>query len=58
MINKFLKEPTIKKLFINYPKNGGVKKIFMNVNNHILNKLGFELQIKMKQYKDTLTENK
>jgi len=54
-INEFLKEPTIKKLFINYPKNGGVKKIFMNVNNHILNELGFELQMKKKQYKDKLT---
>jgi hypothetical protein len=27
----------------------------MNVNNHILNELGFELQMKKKQYKDKLT---
>ena len=52
---KFLKETTIKKLFINYPKNGGVKNLFNNVNNHILNELGFELKKKRKQYKDKLT---
>ena len=27
----------------------------MNVNNNILNELGFELQMKKKQYKDKLT---
>ena len=30
----------------------------MNVNNHILNELGFEQQMKKNQYKDKLTGKK
>jgi hypothetical protein len=33
-------------------KRGGDKKVFENVNHHILSELGFELVSKRKQYRD------
>ena len=51
----FFKDPSIRKLFPKYPKMKGDKKLFENVNNHILNELGFEFIKKRKQYKDKET---
>ena len=51
----YFKDPSIKRLFSAYPKKGGDKKLFNNVNNHILSELGFEFIKKRKQYKDKTT---
>ena len=49
---EYFKDPSIKQLFNTYPKRGGDKKIFDNVNNHILNELGFEFVLKKKHHRD------
>ena len=54
----YFKDPSIKRLFSSYPKKGGDKKLFNNVNNHILSELGFEFVSKRKQYKDKTTNKK
>jgi hypothetical protein len=51
----YFKDPSIKQLFNTYPKRGGDKKIFENVNTHILNELGYEFISKKKKMKDTAT---
>jgi hypothetical protein len=40
------KKTTIKKIILKLSQQWRSKKIFNNVNNHILNELGFELQKK------------
>ena len=52
---EYFKDPSVKQLFKNYPKMGGDKKLYENVNNHILNELGFEFVSKRKQYRDKTT---
>ena len=42
-------------MFKNYPKTGGDNKLYDNINNHILNELGFEFVSKRKQYRDKMT---
>ena len=51
----YFKDPSIKQLFNTYPKRGGDKKIFENVNTHILRELGYEFISKRKKYKDKET---
>jgi hypothetical protein len=52
---EYFKDPSIKQLFNTYPKRGGDKKIFENVNNHILSELGFEFVLKKKHHRDKTT---
>jgi len=52
---EYFEDPSVKQLFNTYPKRGGDKKIFENVNNHILSELGFEFISKRKQYRDKTT---
>ena len=51
----YFKGPSIKQLFNTYPKRGGDKKIFENVNTHILKELGYEFISKKKKIKDKTT---
>ena len=51
----YFKDPSIKQLFNTYPKRGGDKKIFENVNTHILKELGYEFTSKKKKMKNTAT---
>lgn len=53
--NEYFRDPTIKQLFNTYPKKGGEKKLYENVNHHILNELGFQFISKRKQYRDDTT---
>jgi hypothetical protein len=52
---EYFKDPSVKQLFKTFPKMGGEKKIYQNVNHHILNDLGFEFVSKRKQYRDKTT---
>ena len=52
---EYFKDPSVKQLFNTYPKRGGDKKIFENVNNHILSELGFEFVLKKKHHRDKTT---
>ena len=54
-IKNYFKDPSIKQLFNTHPKRGGDKKIFENVNTHILRELGYEFISKRKKYKDKET---
>ena len=51
----YFKDNSIKQLFNTYPKRGGDKKIFENVNTHILKELGYEFISKKKKIKDKAT---
>jgi len=50
--HNYYDNPSIKQLFNTYPKRGGDKKIFENVDTHILRELGYEFISKRKKYKD------
>jgi len=52
---EYFKDPSVKQLFNTFPKMGGEKKLYQNVNHHILNDLGFEFVSKRKQYRDKTT---
>jgi hypothetical protein len=51
----YFKDNSIKQLFNTFPKRGGDKKIFENVNTHILKELGYEFISKKKKMKDKAT---
>ena len=46
---EYFKDPSVKQLFNTYPKRGGDRKIFENVNTHILRELGYEFISKRKK---------
>ena len=45
---EFFKDPSIKQIFNTYPKRGGDKKIFEDVNTYIMKELGNEFISKNK----------
>ena len=55
-IKDYFKDPSIKQLFNTYPKRGGDKKIFENVNTHILKELGYEFTSKKKKNEEYSNE--